>query len=108
MQLERNEYGIYQHNFTHYRGDSFEEHIVIQGMNIDNVTFKMHIVPSGDVDKLVPIIEKTSNGIKIILTPEQTRDLTWGQAQYDLQTEENGIVKTILKGAFKLIKDVTQ
>ena len=105
--MQRNEYGMYEHDFVHYRGDSFEEVIKIQGVDVQNLTFSMHIAPSGQ-DILQPIIEKLSDGVRLVLTPDMTQNLTWSNAKYDLQTtDSSGAVKTILKGNFKLLKDVT-
>ncbi len=106
--MKRNEYGMYEHDFTHYRGDTFEEFIETQGIDVQGTTFTMHIAPnSGDI--IEPLIEKLSDGIRIKLLPEMTRDVEWTNARYDLQTTDaSGAVKTVLKGNFKLLKDVTR
>lgn len=107
MNIPVNEHGIHEYDFTHYRGDTFEEFIQIENMDISNTIFKMTI-RSTNGDEIFPIIEKSFDGIRIIIPHEMTKNSLWKNAVYDIQTELDNIVKTILKGRFTLIGDVTK
>lgn len=98
-----------EHNFTLYRGDTFEFEVKISGGQIDlsDMQYKMQIKPMfGDV--LEPHIEKTDIGIKVLLPSAMTQELTWKTAEYDLQISYGDYVRTLLRGKFTMIKDITQ
>lgn len=67
-------------------------------------------------DKAEVILQKTlEDGISfdeefyyhIIINSTDTRDLKYGEYVYDIQVENNGVVKTIAKGYFILENEVT-
>lgn len=108
VKLKPNSMGISEYDFKLYRGDTFECDLIIHNIeNLAEFTFKMDIVPSVG-DKISPVLELKENRLSIKFPSSLTQDITWSQANYDLQMSVGDYVQTILKGKVKIDKDITR
>lgn len=110
--------------FTLYRGDDHAIQMVIEtelGVPVDITgwLFKTTLTlnPFGDNDDGAAVkvdvgpLNNTSaqNGIVTLILPhEQTKDLVGARYYFDIQSEANGSVKTVVSGRVQVVIEATQ
>lgn len=110
-------------NFSIYRGDTWTETWTIldqNGVSVDitGATFKMTLKNNtSDADPGVLQLTSPSSGIVITdaatgvvtltITATQTAALTPSTYEYDIQMNNTGTVKTLVRGKLTIVADVT-
>ena len=103
-----------KHTFTIWRGATFSESLVVYTdmagtvpKNLSGCTAKMIIRTSPDGEELISVtatVDASNSTINLTLTPEQTADLAWSGAVYDLTITKTstGVTDALLYGAVKV------
>lgn len=104
-------YRIQMQDFTLYRGDSSEFALTIKGLEpslFDQANFAMHIKPIDGRGVIAATIRKEAGRLIISLPSDATASITWQKAIYDVQMTAGEFVRTILRGNFYILADVTR
>lgn len=111
----RTNFNMDEQNLTMIKGDTLSFNIVIDGLdgqNLESAFFTCKAVPTSDdvvfQKSLGDGISKIADGKYVVLvSPDDTDNVTAGAYYYDCQIGLNGYVYTILIGLLTILQDVT-
>lgn len=101
-------------NVSAYEGDNFAILVTIknngQGANITGWSFKSEVRAIDVLFELTPQVVDAENGVvRFYVEPATLDESTRGSHRYDVQaTDDTGGVRTLFRGTFKVIGDVTK
>lgn len=101
-----------------YRGDTFSRVMVINA-DLTGYALRMQVRATEDSTKIlsdvytgngITVNEITANSttVTVSMSNAVTQKYPAGDLQYDLQTEQGGVIRTILRGAFNVTGDITR
>lgn len=99
-------------DLTVYRGDTteFVLNVLLDGQPfvIEPHELSMEIKSLGREVLHPEFLVSESGKVVVHFAHDATRDLTFSQAKYDLQFRRGSVVRTLCRGTFYLIEDVTK